>query len=252
MENRILTIKKLENGRLYIDFHKYLINLIVCSVIIFPIVLISSKNLIFPVICTVVLWIVITIIIEINDYFGKKIHHKIFERRIFQNLRSENYHKEIIGKYEGLIKTIDGRTIRIFYNWNKIAKGFFSFGDIEIDIFFQPQIIGSTVDEKNIKFLNNQYFNFFGSDAKSIGFTYDRLKICFNYYPWTTSAKIEKEILNGLEILKEHNLKPFDISNIKTQELIDLDKDGCFLPDMEHIWDYVEENKKLPISIIKI
>jgi len=248
VENKIFTIKKLENGGYFIDLHKYIITFIVSFVLIFPVIYFSSKNLILSFICLIVFWIFISAIMGINDFFGKKVHHKILSRKIFADLKFSNFKNEKLWKYEGLIKTENGRTIRVFYNWNKIAEGFMSFGDIEIDIFFQPQIFNNVIDDLKIKDLNKKYDKTFWSKAKRTIFGFDRLKIFINYYPWTTSSKIENEIKRGLEILRDNNLEPFDIKNIKDKELINLEKDGYFLPNMEYIWEYIEKNKKLPIT----
>lgn len=246
MENKLITIKKLNTGKYYVDFHQYIINMIISFILIFPAIYFSSKKLVFSLICFIIFWIFICIIIDVNDYVGKNVHNKIFSKKIFEDLKFRNFQKEQIDKYEGLIKTENGRTIRIFYNWNKVAEGFMSFGDIEIDIFFTPQIFNNIIDDVKINKLNKKYDKTFWSKTKRTIFAFDRLKIFINYYPWTKSTKIENEISRGLEILRENKLEPFDIRNIKDNELANLEKDGYFLPNMEYIWEYIEKYEKLP------
>jgi len=118
VENKIITIKKLENGRYFIDLHKYLINFIISFIFIFPIIFFSSKNIILASICVIVFWIFISIIMEINDFVGKKVHDKIFNKNIFKDLLQKKFQIEKIGNYKGLLIEKNGRTIRIFYNWN--------------------------------------------------------------------------------------------------------------------------------------
>ncbi|QIG88530.1 hypothetical protein G6R40_02130 [Chryseobacterium sp. POL2] len=245
MENKLITFKKLENGRYFFDLHKYLINFIISFILIFPLIYFPTKNSIFAFLCVIIFGIIISIFIEISDYVGKKFHHKIFEKKIFKDLRLRNFEKEKIGKYEGLIKTENGRTIRIFYNWNKTAEGPLSFGDIEINIFYEPQFIENDFNRVNInklKALNKKYDKSFWSKTKRIMFTLDCLKVCFNYYPWTKSDKIEREIIIGLKILNDTDLSPFDLRNIKNKDLRQKELEGCFYPDMQFIWEYLEKN----------
>lgn len=192
--------------------------------------------------------IIISISIWISNSVGKKVHSKIFERKIFTELRQRGFHKESIDKYEGLIKTIEGRTVRVFYNWNKFSEGFLSFGDIEINIFYKPQLFENDINKIDIdklKRLNKKYDPFYTSKIKRYAFTFDRLKVSINYYPWTSSHKIEKEITKALNILKENSLEPFDIYKISF-EYIDIEKDGGFYPNMEYIWENFEKEESLP------
>jgi len=245
VENKIFTIKKLENGKYYIDLHKYLISFLISLILIFPVTYFIGKNLLFSLLSVIIFWIIITVIIDINDFFGKKAHHKIFEKKIFQNLLRKGYQIEKIDKYEGLINEKNGRTIRVFYNWNKFAEGPLSFGDIEINIFYEPQIIENDYSKINIeklKPLNKKYDKTFWSKTKRTIFTYDSLKIFFNYYPWTKSEKIEQEITRGLHILSETDLKPFNLKNIQDKDLQQKEIEGFFYPNMQYIWEMQEKN----------
>lgn len=244
MENSIITIKKLQNGRYFFDLHKYLISLVISFILVFPLVYIISKDLFFTFLSILFFWIFITVIIEINDYVGKKNHHNIFSRKIFQDLKFKNFQREKIDKYEGLIKTEKGRTIRVFYNWNKTAEGLLSFGDIEINIFYEPQFIENDFNQVNIKkltALNKKYDKTLGLRTRRIMFTLDCLKICLNYYPWTKSKRIEEEIARGLKIIDETDLQPFDLKNIRNKDLKQKEIDGCFYPDMQYVWEYIEK-----------
>ena len=245
MENKIITIKKLENGKYFIDLHKYLISFLISLILIFPTTYFPSKNLLFSTLSVIIFWILISVIIDINDFFGKKAHYKIFEKKIFKNLLRNGFQIEKIDKYKGLITEKNGRTIRVFYNWNKTAEGPLSFGDIEINIFYEPQIIEndySKINIENLKPLNKKYDKTLWSKMKRTMFTYDCLKICFNYYPWTKSEKIEQEISRGLQILSETDLKPFNLRNIQDKDLRQKEIDGFFYPNMQYIWELQEKN----------
>lgn len=195
---KLLTIKKRENGSYFIDGNPtFLANLFIFFIIFIPFFL-SSKNFWFSLIISFLFNIIISMSIWINNSVGKKVHSKIFERKIFTELRQRGFQKESIDKYEGLIKTIEGRTVRVFYNWNKFAEGFLSFGDIEINIFYKPQLFENDINKIDIdklKRLNKKYDPFYTSKIKRYAFTFDRLKVSINYYPWTSSHKLKKRLL---------------------------------------------------------
>lgn len=160
METKLITIKKLNNGKYFFDINIHFAIFLILFALIFPLIYIPSRDLLFSLLCTVFFWIFITTLILINDFFGKKVHHKIFEKEVFKNLIQQRFEKEKIDQYEGLITRKNNRTIRIFYNWNKTAEGFLSFGDIEINIFYKPQVIDGDLDKINIdrlKSLNKKY-----------------------------------------------------------------------------------------------
>jgi len=233
-------------------YSTFIINLILFLFIFIPI-FISSKNFLGSFIIAILFTAFVAILVWISTSVGKKVHSKIFERKVFTELRQRGFQKENIDKYEGLIKTIEGRTVRVFYNWNKSAEGFLSFGDIEINLFYKPQLLENDINKIDIdrlKKLNKKYDPFYSSKIKRYAFTIDRLKVAINYYPWTTSHKIDKEIYKAIDILKENGLEYFNIHKIPS-EYIGLEKDGCFYPNMEYIWEYFEKQEKLPLIKIE-
>ncbi|MDV3507119.1 hypothetical protein CMU89_07715 [Elizabethkingia anophelis] len=239
METKLITIKKLNNGKYFFDINIHFAIFLILFALIFPLIYIPSRDLLFSLLCTVFFWIFITTLILINNFFGKKVHHKIFEKEVFKNLIQQGFEKEKIDQYEGLITKKNNRTIRIFYNWNKTAEGFLSFGDIEINIFYKPQVIDGDLDKINIdrlKSLNKKYDKTLWSKTNRTIFTYHHLKICFNYYPWTKSQKIEDEINRGLQILQENDIEELDVKNSYTEDF--------FYPNMQYIWEYQKKNKK--------
>ena len=150
----------------------------------------------------------------------------------------QGFKKENIGKYEGLIIDKDGRTIRVFYNWNKYAGGFLSFGDIVISIFFEPQILDNDINKFDIiklKKLTKTYDKSFWLKNNRTIFTFCEMKLYHNYYPWSTSKKIEKKIEKGLQILDENRLEAFSINCIENTEYKSLQKLNAFNPNMQHI-----------------
>jgi Ca2+/Na+ antiporter len=230
----------------------FIINLILFLFIFIPI-FISNKNFVSSFIIAILFTAFVAILVWISTSVGKKVHSKIFERKIFTELRQRGFQKENIDKYEGLIKTIEDRTVRVFYNWNKLAEGPLSFGDIEINIFYKPQLFENDInkiDIEKLKKLNKKYDKTFWSKTKRHRFSFDRLNVCFNYYPWTTSHKIDKEIYKALDILKENGLEYFNIHKIPS-EYISLEKDGCFYPNMEYIWENFEKQEELPLIKIE-
>lgn len=245
---KLLTIKKRDNGSYFIDGNSTFIITLILFIIVFIPIFISSKNFWISFFLSSIFTVFVSIMVWISTSVGKKVHSKIFERKVFTELRQRGFQKENIDKYEGLNKTIEGRTVRVFYNWNKLAEGFLSFGDIEIDVFYKPQLFENDInkiDKEKLKKLNKKYDGFFSSKTERHVFTFDRLKVFINYYPWTASDKIDKKIYKALDILKENGLEPFDLRKIST-EYINLEKDGCFYPSMEYIWENFENQKELP------
>ncbi len=245
---KLITIKKLKDGSFFIDGNVNFIGGLFLFIIIFIPLILSRVNLLLSFIIASVFTAFVLACVAISSSFGKKVHSKIFERKVFTELRQRGFQKENIDRYEGLIKTIDDRTVRVFYNWNKFAEGFLSFGDIEINIFYKPQLLemdNQKIDIEKLKKLNKKYNSFFSSKTKRYAFDFDRLKVSINYYPWTTSHKIQKEIYKGLDILKEQGMPPFDIRKV-SPEYIHIEKGGWFYPNMEYIWESFNKKKELP------
>lgn len=245
MENKLISFKKMTDGKYFFDGNIYFLSLVFFFIILFPFIYLGTRNLGLSIAVLFIFWIIINVIVLISDYFGKKMHSKIFEKKVFKNLIKKGFQKENIYKYEGLTKEINGRTIRVFYNWNKVAEGALSFGDIEIDIYFEPQLINDnieSIDELKLRNLTKLYDKTFWSKTNRTIFAFDRLKLFFNYYPWTNSTEIEEKIDFGLKILEENNLKPFSIKSINKPEHKILEERLYFLPNMEYIWKHLEEN----------
>lgn len=248
--NKYLNITKRVNGSYYLDGNTNFIVFIIVFIPIFLIALLVSRNFIFSLISTVFLYIITAIIIFVNDYFGKKMHAKIFKKQIFQDLMMNGFKKEEIGKYEGLTTEKNGRTIRVFYDWNKFAGGFLSFGDIVIDILYEPQIKQEHLKNaksvkltlKTMKSFTKIYDKSFWSEANRVIFALFKLQLYFNYYPWTSSKKIMQKINFGLKILDQHNLKPISIKNIKNSEFQIFEEE--FYPNTQHINEYLEATNK--------
>ena len=138
---KLISIKKLKDGSFFIDGNvNFIVGLFIFIIIFIPLLL-SGVNLLLSFIIASVFTAFVFACVAISSSFGKKVHSKIFERKVFTELRQRGFQKENIDRYEGLIKTIDDRTVRVFYNWNKFTEGFLSFGDIEINIFYKPQLL---------------------------------------------------------------------------------------------------------------
>lgn len=246
---KLITIKKLKDGSYFIDGNAYIISSIVIFTIGFFILFLLSKNFWISFILTFIFTAFVIISVAISTSVGKKVHSKIFNRKVFTELRQRGFQKENIDRYQGLTKTIEGRTVRIFYNWNKYAEGPLSFGDIEINIFYQPQLFENDIqkiDIEKLKKLNKKHDGFLSSKTKKYIFAFDRLKVAFNYYPWTTSHKIQKEIDKALDILKANGMQSFDIRKVPS-EYINLEKSGYFYPNMEYIWESFDKKEGLPV-----
>ena len=96
----MITIKKMEKGRFFIGGNDEFIVFTFLFLIIFPIAYITLHNFVYSLISALIISFTLILTISINDYFGKKMHAKIFKKKIFQNLMMKGFRKEEIGKYE--------------------------------------------------------------------------------------------------------------------------------------------------------
>lgn len=179
-----------------------------------------------------------------TDFLGKRKHQNIHDSILFKQLYSDGFELEEYGEYKGLIKNINGHTVRVYYDWYKKAKGLFSFGDIVICFYYQPLILDNDLTKAHkiaISNLNVKYQAYYYLFSVRRVFGIDRLFFGINHYPWTSYKRISKEINKGMEMMKEENLKPMDIQNLDSK-FYELEQEGEFLPDMILIWEEVERN----------
>jgi len=240
---KLISIKKNKDKSYHIDGNSYFIAGLFLFILLFVIGIISSLDFYLSFIFSIIFSGFIIIIVIINNFFGKRKHQSIHKSRLFQEIYNDSFKEEKFGDYIGVLKTHKERTIRIYYEWSKQAKGFLSFGDIVINVFFKPL----SIDYQNIEIyedqlieLNNKY-NKKRKKGTLRFFMVDRIVTHINYYPWIKLDTINKQIRESCLILNQEYLEPFNIDHAPS-ELKDHKKNGVFFPNMELVWDELEKN----------
>lgn len=174
-----------------------------------------------------------------SDLYGKWRHKAVIQKRLFQALISKGFEIEKYGEYCGLINTVNGTTIRIYYDWNKQKKNPLSLGDIVINILHRPFIVGYDgeeieVDKARIDKLNDKY------DSDYLGpkrlFAWNRIFVHINYFFWVKPERIEEIIKENLEIMEKERIDPLDIRKVDA-EIKPLIENGWYLPPIDPVWD---------------
>ena len=88
MENKLISFKKMTDGKYFFDGNIYFLSLVFFFIILFPFIYLGTRNLGLSIAVLIIFWIIINVIVLISDYFGKKMHSKIFEKKVFKNLIS--------------------------------------------------------------------------------------------------------------------------------------------------------------------
>jgi hypothetical protein len=193
-------------------------------------------------IIAIALTVIIMPIVLISERLGKKKHLAIHKSRLFQELYNAGFKEEKFGEYLGLTRTDNGRTIRIYYDWNKLAESNFSNGDIVINVFYMPlttKLDTDEIDSDRITELNKK-FKISRWNVSKRFFRADRVIVHFNYYRWTKLKKINDAIEKVIIILNQENLKPFDIKKI-SNEFHNYKKNEWYLPYFELVHDEIEK-----------
>ena len=216
---------------------------IIVFLLFFVIISYTAKNALTGILFAAVGTFVVIFIAYVLDYFGKRKHKSIHNSALFKSLKSEGFKPEVFGEYIGLINTIGDRTVRIYYDWNKMLRGPLSFGDIVIDIHYEPLVYDYEellIKTEVVKRLNNKY------EKSELGmkrfFTWDRVVIHLNYYPWTKSTSVDQTLESCFKILESENLLPLDIDNLNKQLAVHR-SEGGFMPYIDLAWDEIERQK---------
>ena len=192
--------------------------------------------------------------------FGKPLHKTMVTKEIFTHLKYDKFQIEHMDEYYGMIGCINNRTVRIFFDWEKIGKGYFSPGDIVIEIFYEPfvnnvyfyqsEAFGKFIWEKT-NVLNFNRLHLLPKKIKHF-FWNDRLILNMNYYPWMKTIDIKEAINIGIDILAIHNFKPFDIRRFPVEIYKKLSNYGAFLPYMNFTYKYIGDSNNPYIQYQKI
>ena len=237
----LISFKKIKENEYFLNGNPYFLVGILIFIISFGITLFST-DVISALIISIGITFIAVVGVIINDIIGKKKHKSIINSKVFKNLISLGYKVEKFGEYRGLLGTKNNRDIRIYYDWNKLAKGFLSFGDLIVCIYYEPLIINGndanvkvdTIDElRKVNNVNRDYTTkkFFGVD---------RVTLHINYHYWTKYSKIISEIETTIAQLNSLDLKPV---NKLAEHNINFENQNFFLPHFELIWDYTKNEE---------
>jgi hypothetical protein len=151
----------------------------------------------------------------LNNYFGKKKHENIIASQLFMKFLERGFKIEEHNDYHGVIGIYNNLTIRLYYDWNKSAKAFFSFGDFVINIYYEPLFKNNTEEpdveritelnktESNIKWKTN-YTSF------SIGYLIRRI----NYFPNLKYNTVIQELDFCIDLINKNNLKLISLEQL--------------------------------------
>lgn len=174
------------------------------------------------------------------DNLGVKKHKRIHTSKLFRDLISKGFQSESFGEYYGLIKKIESGTVRIFYDWNKTLKGPLSFGDIIIDIYYEPlddPKDNASVNKVLIKSLNKKY-EYSGLNRRRM-FIYDRVLIHLNYYRWTKAEDVMQEIERAINTLHSEKIRQVDLEKLSPEQK-KYYNEGGFMPHVDLVWKELE------------
>lgn len=236
----LFSFKKIGKKEYKLDGDTFFITTVVSFIFLFIVISLSSGSWETGLIWAFTISVIVGIYCFILNLIGEKKHKSIHFNKLFQSLKSNGFDTEKHGEYVGLIKTMENRAIRIYYDWNKTLTGFLSFGDIVVEIPYLPIVIdydNFEVDKVRVKNLNRKL------EKTEYGFkrylTWNKMILCFNYYPWTNSKMIINKINHNLEILNNESLMPLNVKPIDPK-IKELEDRGWYLPSMELIWDALE------------
>ena len=210
----LFRIKKTDSKNYLIDGNPYFITGLIGFVITFLLGLIFTRPFDKAFFQAIALTIFVTLGVYIIDQIGKNKHKNIRSSKLFQQLVSLGFEVEEQIDYFGLIGERNNLAFRIYYDWNKLSKGFFSFGDIVIIAYYEPVITNleeGLVDEELLNSLNDKYgFNSRANKRIFSQFTPAYFMRHLNYYPYKGVEAIVNELDKISDLINESGLKIID------------------------------------------
>lgn len=237
----LIQIKKTDKKTYKIDGNPYFIAGLIVFILNFIVILLVTKNLFTTSIFTIISTTVITFIIYLKDQVGKKKHKKIASSNLYQELIKKGFEIEQVNEYIGLIGNHNNTAIRIYYDWNKVAEGWMSFGDIVILAYYEPIALKTEpdmIDADKLNQLNEKFkTNMWVGKRQTLTFTPLALTREINYYPFTKASTIITELDKMTNLIIESNLICVDKKKLAEYQ----DKHGDhYAPPIE---TYVESGK---------
>lgn len=214
----LIQIKKTDKKTYKIDGNPYFIAGLIVFILNFVVIYFISKNLLSTIVFTIISTTAITFIIYLNDQVGKKKHKKIITSKLCQELLKNDFKIEQVNEYVGLRGDYKGTAIRIYYDWNKVAEGWMSFGDIVLVAYYEPVVLQTEPDMLDAEKLNhlNEKFktNIWGGKRQTLAFLPSSLIREINYYPFTKASTIITELDKMLNLIRESDLISIDTEKL--------------------------------------
>jgi len=210
----LIQIKKTGKKTYKIDGNPYFITGLIAFILNFIVMILITKNLFTSSIFTIISTTVLTFIIYLIDQVGKKKHKKMINSKLYHELIKKGFEIEQVNEYTGLIGNYNNTAIRIYYDWNKVAEGWMSFGDIVLFAYYEPiadktepdMIDADRLNQLNEKFKTNVWVN----KRQTLTFFPCALLREINYYPFTKASTIITELDKMTILINESNLVSID------------------------------------------
>lgn len=119
-------------------------------------------------------------------YIIRRPYVTIQKSKLYQRLIEKGFEVENIQTYYGLVGYVDHFQVRVYYDWNKVAKGLIFYRDLVIEIYYHP-VLKKNIEENEVDYdllwsLNRKYGKK-DENGSFYSFLVDRLMINMNYYP---------------------------------------------------------------------
>ena len=173
----------------------------------------------------------ILLCVYIKDKVGIMKHKAIIDTILFIHLLDRDFKLETKNNYYGLKGTYKKAVVRIYYDWNKQAESFFSFGDLAINIYYEP-IFNFALREPDFERLEelNKKFSFIKWVRKKRNFNLFSTGYFIRQINYSSKLSVDKvfnEIDLGLSEIFESGLTIIDK---ETFEKYETQFDEIYLP----------------------
>jgi hypothetical protein len=222
----LIRIRKTTEGTYAIEGNTYFIAGIAAFAVTFLLRLLFSWQIFPSLTSALILTLIVMPFVYLGDQIGKKKHRRIIESKLFGDLQQLNFQIENVQDYWALIGEYEDYCVRIYYNWNKRAEGFLSFGDIVLMVYHDPVLVKGSSAEIDFSKLEEMNLpvrgRFWTSRPRKnyIRFTPNYLLQHVNYYPFITTEQILRHLKALIQLAKENQLIPTSKEEVEavTQE----------------------------------
>lgn len=190
--------------------------------------------------------------VYIGEVLGRKKHKKLIESSLYSDLQRAGFKVEKLGNYRGLIGERKKCCCRIYYEWCGLAKGFLSFGDMVLVVYYKSLLNEEELKDESI-IDDERYDDIYGtliklsnsegmfSKSKNIEYTPCFVQRNINYFYWIKSEKILRKLDDLIKEVEENKFLPEPLEEVKERENKHAD---YYYPKNDFLVDYIEKKKK--------